>query len=256
MITIFHHKDGVTVPATRIERSWLGPASGGVLWVDLAAPSIPDSLILSDTFGFHPLSVEDAMGPMQFPKVEAYEGYLYAILHGVDKRTEGRMATRQVDFFVGSHFLVTVHDGHSRSIGELIEYAPRTPTLLAEGPVALFHRIADAMVDHFWPEVEQLQERVDDLEKRVFERPDAALVHELISDRRAIGFLRRVAVPQRDVVSRLARREFIDINTEMAFRFRDVYDNLVRVVDDGALLQERLGDLLAVVTGARHRRWI
>ena len=61
MITIFLHRDGRTEPVTSIDRAWLNPASGVFLWVDLAAPSIPDSLILSDTFAFHPLSVEDAM---------------------------------------------------------------------------------------------------------------------------------------------------------------------------------------------------
>ena len=90
------------------------------LWVDLAAPSIPESLILSDTFAFHPLAVEDAMSQLQFPKAEAYDGCLYVVLHGIDFRRAGKegFATHDVDFFLGPHFLVTVHDGHSRSIQE------------------------------------------------------------------------------------------------------------------------------------------
>ena len=51
-----------TEPATSIDRAWLNPASGALLWVDIANPSVPESLLLSDTFGFHPLSVEDAPG--------------------------------------------------------------------------------------------------------------------------------------------------------------------------------------------------
>src|SRR5881227_194320 len=117
MVTIFVHRDGQTEQAASIDRAWLNPAAGATLWVDLAAPSIPESLVLSDTFGFHRLSVEDAMSERQYPKVEAYDGYLYVILHGIDFR-EGSgecFGTHDVDFFVGATFLVTVHDGHSVS---------------------------------------------------------------------------------------------------------------------------------------------
>src|SRR5438552_19109067 len=101
MVTIFIHRSGATEQATSIDRAWLNPASGVLLWVDLAAPSIPESLILSDTFGFHPLAVEDAMSERQYAKVEAYDGFLYVILHRIESReARHRFATHDVDFFI------------------------------------------------------------------------------------------------------------------------------------------------------------
>jgi len=142
VITIFVHRNGATEPATSIDRAWLDPASGVYVWVDLAAPSNPESLILSDTFAFHPLSVEDAMSARQYPKAEAYDGYLYIILHGIDFHTGDHcFSTHDIDFFLGPNYLVTVHDGHSPSITELRDHATRNPKILGEGPVALFHRI-------------------------------------------------------------------------------------------------------------------
>ena len=153
-------------------RAWLNPASGRSCWVDLAAPSIPETLILSDTFAFHPLSVEDAMAKLQYPKVEAYDGYLYVILHGIDfQAAEHGFGTHDVDFFVGPNYLVTVHDGHSRSINDLRDHATRNAKILGEGPVALFHRIVDAMVDHYRPEIEKLEDRLDELEKADLRQP-------------------------------------------------------------------------------------
>src|SRR5438445_8676479 len=126
MITIFVRRDGRTEQASSVDRAWLNPASGAIVWVDLAAPSIPESLVLSETFGFHPLSVEDAMSPRQYPKAEAYDGYLYVILHGIEsKAAEHRFATHDVDFFVGPNYLVTVHHGDSRSIRDLRDHATR-----------------------------------------------------------------------------------------------------------------------------------
>jgi magnesium transporter len=245
VLTIFVHRDARTEQATSVDRSWLNPASGAIVWVDLAAPSIPESLILSETFAFHPLSVEDAMSKLQYPKVEAYDGYLYVVLHGIESTAaEHRFSTHDVDFFVGPNYLVTVHDGDSRSIADLREHATRNPKILSEGPVALLHRVLDAMVDHYRPEIDKLEDRLDALEDEIFSSGEPKLVRRILDEKRQVASLRRIVTPQRDVVARLARRDFVDVSTEMSFRFRDVYDHLVRVVDDALIFQDRITGML------------
>jgi len=249
------HRNGQTDQVSSIDRAWLNPASGAILWVDLAAPPIPESLILSDTFAFHPLSVEDAMSALQYPKIEAYDGYLYAVLHGIDFHAgEHGFASHDVDFFIGPTYLVTVHDGHSTSIANLRDHATRNQKILGEGAMALFHRIVDSMVDHYRPEVEKLEDRLDELEKRVFDNPTPALVRAILDEKRDVASLRRVTTPQRDVIARLARRDFVDISTEMAFRFRDVYDHLQRIVDDASIFQDRITGILDAHLSATSNR--
>ena len=245
MVTIFINRNGQTEQVKSIDRVWLNPASGTYLWVDLAAPSIPELLILSDTFAFHPLSVEDARAELHYPKIEAYDGYLYAILHGIDFEAGADVfGTHDVDFFVGPTYLVTVHNGQSRSIAELQETASRNPKVLGEGPVSLFHRIVDTMVDHYRPEVQKLEDRIDDLEAAVLDKPTPDLMRSILAEKRRVAGLRRIVTPQRDVVARLARREFVDISTDMSFRFRDVYDHLQRLADDSSMFQDRITGIL------------
>jgi magnesium transporter len=245
MLTIFVHRNGVTEQVTSVDRSWLNPAAGAMLWVDLAAPSIPESLILSDTFAFHPLSVEDAMSKLQYPKVEAYDGYLYVILHGIESAVSDHcFATHDVDFFVGPNYLVTVHDGDSRSIIDLRDHATRNPKILSEGPIALLHRIVDTMVAHYRPEMDKLEDRLDSLENEIFDTGDPGLIRQLLDEKRQVASLRRIVTPQRDVIARLARRDFVDVSTEMSFRFRDVYDQLVRIADDALMFQDRITGML------------
>lgn len=59
-----------------------------------------------------------------------------------------------------------------------------------------------------------------------------------------IRALRRIALPQRDAVARLARREFPHISDELVYRFRDVYDNLVRISDEALLFHDRVTSIL------------
>lgn len=255
MIRLFVHRDGKTEPVSSIDPAWLAPDSGAIVWVDLAAPTIAEALILSHTFKFHPLSVEDAVAAVHYPKIEQYEGYLYIVLHGIDFHAEEEgFATHDVDFFIGPNYLVTVHDGHSRSIGDIQENCSRNQKILAEGPLALFHRIVDAMVDHYRPEVEKLEERLDSLEQKVIEKPAPELMRQILREKRNVSSLRRIITPQRDVMARLARREFVEISNDLAFRFRDVYDHIVRIADDAAMFQDRITGILdAHLTSVSNR---
>jgi len=245
VVSIFVQRNGQTEQATSIDRAWLNPASGAFLWVDLAKPSVLESLVLSDTFNFHRLAVDDAISERQYPKAEAYDGFLYVILHGIHfQKGDVCFATHDVDFFLGPSYLVTVHDGTSRSIADLSEHVVRNPKLMSEGPVALFHRIVDAMVDHYRPEIDKLEDRIDSLEEAVFASPRPEIVRQILAEKRDVAALRRIIQPQRDVVARLARRDFVDISTEMSFRFRDVYDHLVRISDDALMFQDRITGIL------------
>jgi magnesium transporter len=246
VISIYVHQNGETKHAERVEPAWLDPSSRAALWVDLVASTREEiQSVLVDTFHFHPLAVEDAASEIQFPKVEAYQGYLYLILHGIDfQEQEHRFATRDVDFFLGRNYLVTVHDGRSRSIARLREICSQHPHILAEGPVALLHRIVDSMVDNYRPEIEELEERIDRMEQEAMLGSSSDLVREILDLKRDLSSLRRVVIPQRDVVGRLARREFSVITDEMAYRFRDVYDHLVRLADETMIFQDRVTGIL------------
>jgi magnesium transporter len=249
LVTIFAYRNGRCDQATSIDRVWLNPAAGTTLWVDLESPSIPESLILSDTFGFHRLAVEDAMSQGQRPKVEPYDGYLFAVLGGADA---------EVDFFVGPMFLVTVHARTSAAIAEFTDNARHSPKPLVEGSMALFHTIVDRMVDGYRPHIERLIERINAIEKQLFDKPSPSIVRDVLNLRGDLFELGRVASTERDIAGRLARREFVDISTEMAFRFRDVHDHLVRVTDDADALADRIAGLLTagVALAASVRRWI
>ena len=165
--------------------------------------------MLTDVFHFHELAVEDALAEIHHPKVESYGDYLYLILHGIDfKAREHAFRTQEVDFFLGAQYLVTFHNGTSRSIGRIGEICGRNERVLGEGPAALLYRIVDTMVDNYRPEVDKLGDRLDTLEKEVFARPKSTLVKRILDFKRDVSSLRRVIMPERDAVARLARREF------------------------------------------------
>ena len=245
MTTILVYRDGVVREADAVDPVWLQPGAPEVVWVDIATPTDAEKRILSDTFHFHELAVEDAVLELHHPKIETYGGMLYLILHGIvaGKKHQG-FETRDIDYFLGRNYLVTVHHHPSRSIAAEREVLKRHGALLGEGSCSLLHRLVDRLVDHYGPEVDALEDRLNALEQRVFNPGKRSPLREILRLKSDIASLRRVTLPQRDAINRLSRREFAEIPEQLAYRFRDVYDHLVRLTDEALFLQDRVTGLL------------
>jgi magnesium transporter len=69
-------------------------------------------------------------------------------------------------------------------------------------------------------------------------------VDGILALKRDVTALRRITAPQRDVLARLARREFDLIGESVSYRFRDVYDHLVRIEDEALAFQDRISAIL------------
>jgi len=245
MIRVFVHEAGVTRVEPTVDPAWLGAEHGRTVWVDLAEPTGEEGRVLTEVFHFHDLAVESALQRETQPKIESYGDYLYLVLHGINfQREQHAFDTHETDFFLGPNYLVTIHDGKRRSIAHVTELCERTSHILAEGPVALLHRIVDTMVDHYRPEADEIEDRLDEIEKSVIESDNERLMADILAIKRDISMLRRIVVPQRDAVGRLARREFSVINQEMAYRFRDVYDQFARIAEDAIVFQDRVTSIL------------
>ena len=140
---------------------------------------------------------------------------------------------------------MTVHKGASRSIDRVSQACGRDTRVLGEGPGVLMYRIVDTMVDNYRPAIDAIEQRIEGLEEDAF-LGETQMIRDVLALRRDLAFMRRVMTPQRDVIGRLGRREFPAIADEMAFRFRDVYDHVVRMTDESILFQDRLTGILEV----------
>jgi magnesium transporter len=245
LITYYVLRNGITHQLETIEPAWLRPGSEVRVWADVQEPTAQDADVLRNLFNIHPLAVQDALETLQHPKIETYPQLLYVVLHGINFKSESdEFDTHDTDFFLTREFLVTVHDGKRRSIQQICKLCLDNEIVLREGTVALMHRIVDRMVEHYRPEVDELESRLDLVEEQVIEMPSNELTREILAIKRDISGMRRIVLPQRDVVGRLSRREFEIIDQEMSYRFRDVFDQLVRMSDDAIIFQERVTGIL------------
>jgi magnesium transporter len=203
------------------------------VWVDLSGP-VDDSsrAVASDIFRFHPLAVEDCFEARERPKLETYDGYLYCITHGL---SVGSSAEKQeiveLDAFLGHRYLVTYHEKKSRSIDSMFEAVARSGEPLRRAPAALLQAILDRQVDGIEPVLDDIENRLGDLEEHVLSLPRNKDLAGLVALRRNILHLRRWLGLQRDVVLQLARQEFDLVSPAEALLFRDTHDHLARFTE-------------------------
>jgi magnesium transporter len=208
-------------------------SGSGELWVDIDGSDRHQHAFLEKVFAFHPLAVEDTLNPHSRVKIEEYDGYLFVIIRGVrfDETTEDPydLSTRNLDFFLGPNYLVTVHDGPSPSVSAVVQQMRRAPDLLARGAERLMHAIMDATVDMYFPIVDQIDEFTDAIEERVFVHSDAEALRDIFSVKRLVLQMRRYLGPQREIFNILSNRPTTLLRPESQIYFRDIYDHVLRI---------------------------
>ena len=202
-----------------------------VLWVDLEDPNEDECEVLWEVFEFHPLSVEDCIAArIQYPKVEDYENYLFAVFHGVHLGDKNRgLKTHEIDIFLGANYLVTFHFVASRSVRAVREKCRKGEKIIDRGADYLLHEILDSLAENYAPTIEKLDDRLEQVEAQIFEEPDKKTLNQIFDLKKDILAVRRILHPQREVLSRLIRGEFQKIDRNNIPFFRDVYDRMNRM---------------------------
>lgn len=209
-----------------------------VIWVDLNVSNqnelaAAESLYL-DVFNFHHLTLEDCREERNQPKVEAFEGYLFFIVHGVKPKTQSaKFITKELDGFLGHNYVVTNRDEEFASIDSVKEYIRAHPRALDRGAAYLLHQILDRIVDHYMPIVDDFDTAINELEDRVYleHTTDNEILEEIMDLRRSVARLKRISTRQLDVLYRISHGEFPQIPEGILPFYRDVHDHLLRIAD-------------------------
>jgi magnesium transporter len=216
-----------------------------VVWVDLSAPTREEAAILSSVFSFHPLALEDCEARRHHPKIDDFRDYLFILTHGVHPESSMReFKTRQLSLFVGPNYVVSFHKEKSRSVEHALEAARKNPRVMADGPASILYNILDFQVDQYFPVLDNFERKIDEIEDRVFTGATSSILEEVLALKRALMRLRRISGHQREILSRLIRREFPLIDEKNALYLRDVYDHLVRITDLADTYRELVSGVL------------
>ncbi|MFG2945249.1 magnesium and cobalt transport protein CorA [Streptomyces adustus] len=254
------YRDGARVaaakPLTPHEALRLVRRDGGFVWIGLHEPTEAEFAGIASEFGLHPLAVEDAVQAHQRPKLERYDDSLFTVFKTIHYVEHDRLTansevvqTGEVMCFTGRDFFITVRHGGQGSLRALRHRLQDDPELLAKGPSAVLHAIADHVVDGYIAVADAVQDDIDEVETEVFSPgrkgsprgTDAGRIYQL--KREVLEFKRAVSPLLRPMLL-LSERPMRLVDPDIQKYFRDVADHLARVQEQVIGFDELLNSIL------------
>jgi magnesium transporter len=170
----FVSDDGIQQhPVRELER--LLALDHGFVWVDIPSCDEEAARVLSEVFGFHPLTVQACIERNAVPKVRAYPDHIFVVQHAPELGEGGHVHYVELDQFIGARFVVSVHGPvnpavppeaavrETRAVLGRIEAGRLRPGSPAELSYAIVSALAEgqeAFVETITREVWPLEQRV------------------------------------------------------------------------------------------------
>ena len=199
-------------------------------WLDLTDPGEEEVAALAQAFSFHPLALEDLVKRGQRPKLEDFGEYMFLVYYGAATAANGGIELEEVHAFLSGGYVVTSHQRRSPALEEARQHfsaqAPRSEQFVV-------YRVLDGLTDSFFPILDRLDDRMEQLDGEIFTRPQPRQLEEITALRRDLVALRRVVTPQRDLLARGIDDilEIPGLEADSRNYFRDVYDHAIRISD-------------------------
>jgi magnesium transporter len=235
---------------------WLDD-DGAVVWVDLCQPSRADLVTLATELGLHELAVDDALSPHQRPKLDRYQDHLFFTCHATsaDPHTFGLVET-EVDAFLAERWLITVRKGPEFDIDHVLARWDQASDLASHGVAFLLYGLLDVVIDGYFDTLDVLDAYFDEVSEEIFaEHPiDQRQQLELFRMRRALVRFHRLAVPIREALSALMRREHGLVPEALFPYYQDVYDHILRVTESTDALRDLVTTIVETNLSMRDYR--
>lgn len=214
--------------------------AASLVWaeVDVEDLTPDDPKIIEEEFDLDPFAVEDALNPLQRPKLEAYESHFFAILHQLDE-IDRQLEPRQISCFLGAGFVLVIHQGAGRILKETRARLRAVEREAVDSP-RLLHVLIDALVDDYETIANGLEEELEDLEDEALQasaqrqtrrraraaHPDQRRLYVL---KQQASRLRRFALPLNRSLERIADGRSQMIPADSQGSYQDVLDHTLRI---------------------------
>ena len=217
------------------------------VWVALKDASDDELLEMQREFGLHELAVEDARHGHQRPKIEEYGDTVFAVMHMIELSPTDELLKGEVCVFVGPNFVLSVRSRSTMGFLGVRERAEREAHLLRHGASFVFYALMDAVVDRYFPIIDEMEEELDTIEDQIFETGSARQnIERLYALKRRVQVVRHAVVPLMEATGKLFGGRVPPVCERSQDYFRDVYDHLVRCNATLESLRETIGTAIQV----------
>ncbi len=197
-------------------------------WYELDNASDPQLDQLAAQYTLHPLHIEDCRTEGERVKTEVTPQYTFTLLHTYELPAAGEPVRHAICIFAAKEFCITIADRRQRAVVAALARARQ------DGPDCYPGRVLyltfDSVVDSYFPTLDALDDRIDELSDRVISG-SPAMLENIFGVKRLLVDFRRLLVNTRDASMHLQRDPNSIIDPEHQLFLRDLYDHVARLLD-------------------------
>lgn len=196
-------------------------------WINI--DGLHDTKVIEDVgnrFNIDTMFLEDILNTDQRPKFEEDAKHVFVAMKFVRyDTTDSRLHTDQVSFVLGANYLITFQEIK----GEYFEMV-RNRIRSGKGRIRnmkcdyLMYALMDAIADKYLDTIELVGERIEDLDKEIFENPNTDIIKSIYNYKTELNYLRKAIRPVKEISNNLLRSESPLINKKTAPFFKDLDD--------------------------------
>jgi magnesium transporter len=202
---------------------------GCFVWVALRDTTPAELAEMQREFGLHDLAVEDARHGYQRPKLEEYGESLFVAVRTVEHVGE-ELNIGEVHIFVGRNYVLSMRNRTREGFASVRERCEREPHLLKLGAGFVLYALIDAVVDRYFPVLEDLEDDLERIERRIFSgAPARENIEQLYALKQKLMELKHAAGPLQETAGKLHGGRVPEVCLGTQDYFRDVYDHLLRI---------------------------
>jgi magnesium transporter len=199
------------------------------VWVALFEPSPAELQEMREEFELHELAVEDASHGHQRPKIEEYGNSLFVVLQAVEMKGE-ELEVGEIEIFVGPNYILSVRLRSERGFQSVRARCEREPELLKHGAAFVLYALMDAVVDRYFPVLDALESKLEQIEEQIFKRDTArSNIQALYGLKQKLMTLKHAVDPLMEATGKLTGGRVPQLCTGMREYFRDIFDHLQRI---------------------------
>jgi magnesium transporter len=225
-----------------------------LIWVDIFLEnhdlSHEETLLLTEAFKFHELSLEDCLFPQYYPKMEEFENYVFGAVHGIQLKPnylqEFDESIYELNVFAGKGFVVTVHTEELFFIETIYEKAKARPQIELKSLANIMYSIFNKVVSSYEFTLDKIDDKIDALEDAILEEPEQKHMEEILNIKKVILAIRKIAESQQMSYVYFTRANNSIISKEHAAYFRDIFFQCARINQSIVIRSQMVSGLLEV----------
>ncbi|MCP9819652.1 magnesium/cobalt transporter CorA [Synechococcus sp. Cruz-9H2] len=224
----------------------LALADNSVTWINVNG--IHDVALiesLGQHFGLHPMTLEDLVNTTQRPKVEEFGHYLLIVMKMMEfDRSNSAISIEHVSLILGDNVVLSFLEDEGDVFNSLRQRL-RTGMGRIRHMKAdyLAYALMDAVVDHYFQAIEQIGDRIEEIDDKILEDPSPDDIQDIHYLKRDVLTLRKAAWPCREVISAIEKGESPVLTASTKVYWRDLYDHTIQVIDMVETYRDILGGM-------------